>query len=234
MNKAHKRIGMLLIAIIACLMIIPVFEPLPEAGGKSGERSRPPKKEQVAKKEKTRPYADPSDMRPMTGRYYLYASETQRKYPDLRKYKNVWIRVSILGSRAYVMSGKKVLYTMYASAGAITKKGTSLTPVGNYRIQQEAGEVFYNNNGVGARYYVSYHQHGVYLFHSVPINNFASGVKVGRYYYGYKGGAHLTTLGKKPDSHGCVRLSVSDAKWIYEQRMNGGLPVGSKVVLKMR
>ena len=217
MNKAHKRIGMLLIAIIACLMVIPVFEPLPEA-----------------KKENDRPYPDPSDMRPMTGRYYLYSSETKRKYPDLRKYKDVWIRVSILGARAYVMSGKKVIYTMYASPGAIKKNGESRTPVGNYRIQEEAGEVFYNNDGVGARYYVSYHQHGVYLFHSVPINNFNSGVKAGKYHYGYKGGAHLITLGKKPDSHGCVRLSVSDAKWIYEQRLNGGLPVGSKVVLKMR
>ena len=58
------------------------------------------------------------------------------------------------------------------------------------------------------------------------------GVKAGKYHYGYKGGAHLTTLGKKPDSHGCVRLSVNDAKWIYEQRLNGGLSVGSKVVLK--
>lgn len=169
----------------------------------------------------------------MTGHYCLYSSETKRKYPDLRKYKDVWIRVSILGARVYVMSGKKVIYTMYASPGAIKKNGESRTPVGNYRIQEEAGEVFYNNDGVGARYCVSYDQHGVYLFHSVPINNFNSGVKAGKYHYGYKGGAHLTTLGKKPDSHGCVRLSVNDAKWIYEQRLNGGLPVGSKVVLKM-
>ena len=234
MNKAHKRIGMLVIAIIACLMVIPVFEPLPEVGGKSKVQEHPPKKEQVAKKENDRPYSDPSDMRPMTGHYYLYSSETKRKYPDLRKDKDVWIRVSILGARAYVMSGKKVIYTMYASPGAIKKNGESRTPVGNYRIQEEAGEVFYNNYGVGARYCVSYHQHGVYLFPSVPLNNFNSGVKAGKYHYGYTGGAPLTTLGKKPDSHGCVRLSVSDAKWIYEQRLNGGLPVGSKVVLKMR
>ncbi len=59
------------------------------------------------------------------------------------------------------MSGKKVIYTMYASPGAIKKNGESRTPVGNYRIQEEAGEVFYNNDGVGARYCVSYDQHGV-------------------------------------------------------------------------
>ncbi|MGZ1266354.1 hypothetical protein ACXO7F_05230 [Lactobacillus delbrueckii subsp. bulgaricus] len=59
MNKAHKRIGMLLIAIIACLMVIPVFEPLPEVGGKSKVQEHPPKKEQVAKKENDRPYPEP-------------------------------------------------------------------------------------------------------------------------------------------------------------------------------
>ncbi|MGZ1276950.1 hypothetical protein ACXO7D_05520 [Lactobacillus delbrueckii subsp. bulgaricus] len=109
-------------------MFIPVFEPLPEVGGKSKVQEHPPKKEQVAKKENDRPYPDPSDMRPMTGHYYLYSSETKRKYPYLRKYKDVWIRVSILGARVYVMSGKKVIYTMYASPGAIKKDPSRQLP----------------------------------------------------------------------------------------------------------
>lgn len=232
MSKAHNLLGMGLIGIITCLMLIPVFEPQPEAGG-TGHVRRPAKKiEKKASKKTLLPFPDPADMRAMSGKYYLKSSE-KRAYPNLRKYNKVWIRVSVLGSRAYVMSGDKPVYTMYASAGAI-KNGKSNTPVGTYKIQEEGGEVFYNNNGVGARYYISYHDHGVYLFHSVPINNFKSGVKVGSYHYGYKGGTHLTTLGKKPDSHGCVRLSVSDAKWLYEQRMNGGLPVGSRVEIKMK
>lgn len=228
MNKAHKRMGMALILAIVALMMIPVFQPLPHAQTKDKPKTTQKRKKQQKKTDDI--FADPTDMRPMTGRYYLYPSETKRKYPDLRKYKNVWFKVPISKCRAYVMSGDKVIYVMYASAGKVTK-GRSLTPLGTFHVQNESGEQFINANGVGARYFISFYQHGVYLFHSVPINNFASGEHVGSYYYGYKNGAHLTTLGKKPDSHGCVRLTVSDAKWIYTQRQNGGIKVGTKVVI---
>lgn len=34
-------------------------------------------------------------------------------------------------------------------------------------------------------------------------------------------------LGKTQASHGCIRLSIPDSKWLYEK-----LPVGTKVVVK--
>lgn len=175
-------------------------------------------------------------------------------YPRLTQVKNLWIRVSILDNRTYVMSGDTVIYTMYSSAGAMHKKNVSRetfgqhegqkkdrqtdqntdkqtdqrenqktdelvsdTPTGTFHVEQERGDHFYSDlSHEGGNWWVSWKDHGIYLFHSVPID------QQGNY---EEDQARL--LGKKPASHGCIRLSVSDAKWLYEQ-----LPVGTKVVIK--
>ncbi|MGU9946459.1 Rib/alpha-like domain-containing protein [Lactobacillus delbrueckii subsp. bulgaricus] len=184
------------------------------------------------------PYYDPADMRAKTGAYYFQSSE-KRAYPNLAKYKNVWIRVSILGNRVYVMSGKKVIYTMYSSAGRFEMtngKYQSDTPRGTFYLKAAYGPSFMSSDGVGARYYMAYYGSD-YLFHSVPINNYGSGVYYKGYHYGYGGvgsNAHLTVQGTKPDSHGCIRLTLSDARWLYGQRTSGKLKVGTKVVIKYK
>mgnify|MGYP000550101645 CR=1 FL=1 len=184
------------------------------------------------------PYYDPADMRAKTGAYYFQSSE-KRAYPNLAKYKNVWIRVSILGNRVYVMSGKKVIYTMYSSAGRFEMtngKYQSDTPRGTFYLKAAYGPSFMSSDGVGARYYMAYYGSD-YLFHSVPINNYGSGVYYNGYHYGYGGVGstdHLTVQGTKPDSHGCIRLTLSDARWLYGQRTSGKLKVGTKVVIKYK
>lgn len=184
------------------------------------------------------PYYDPADMRAKTGAYYFQSSE-KRAYPNLAKYKNVWIRVSILGNRVYVMSGKKVIYTMYSSAGRFEMtngKYQSDTPRGTFYLKAAYGPSFMSSDGVGARYYMAYYGSD-YLFHSVPINNYGSGVYYKGYHYGYGGvgsTAHLTVQGTKPDSHGCIRLTLSDARWLYGQRTSGKLKVGTRVVIKYK
>ncbi|MBU6050097.1 L,D-transpeptidase family protein [Lactobacillus delbrueckii subsp. bulgaricus] len=184
------------------------------------------------------PYYDPADMRAKTGAYYFQSSE-KRAYPNLAKYKNVWIRVSILGNRVYVISGKKVIYTMYSSAGRFEMtngKYQSDTPRGTFYLKAAYGPSFMSSDGVGARYYMAYYGSD-YLFHSVPINNYGSGVYYKGYHYGYGGvgsTAHLTVQGTKPDSLGCIRLTLSDARWLYGQRTSGKLKVGTKVVIKYK
>lgn len=240
--KRVRLLAYFIVTILVVLALIPLSQPV-ISGEKSGDsQSSKISAKKVSSKKKIKakgnkrsnknvPYDDPTDMQKLSGKYYFNSSETKTKYPNLNKYNRLWIRVSIYGNRTYVLSGNKVIYTMYSSAGKIVN-GKSLTPAGTYHLQAEYGDVFYNSNGVGARYYISYYMHGTYLFHSVPINNFGSGSCYQGYYYGYKGGKHLTTLGKKPDSHGCVRLSVKDAEWLYTQRVKGYLPVGTKIVIK--
>ncbi|GAA3635722.1 L,D-transpeptidase [Lactobacillus hamsteri] len=164
------------------------------------------------KKTKYQPYADPADMRKMTGTYWKKSSQTKTKYPNLRKVKNLNLRVSILGNRVYVRSGNKVLYTMYCSAGKMVN-GKSLTPRGTYRTNSyhphRFSSAFYPVGWIGQ----------LYLFHSVPTHEWSNTFIPKE--------AHK--LGKKPASHGCVRLSVSDAKWLHDH-----VPYNTKVIIKYR
>lgn len=130
--------------------------------------------------------------------YWMHTSGG--RYPSL-KVKNLNIQVSVSKQRVYIRSGSKTIYTMICSTGLWNYP----TPYGNFRIQGEKGLSFWYG-GSGGAYYRSYHQHGVYLFHTVPIAypgttnafNAREGAKLGM-----------------RASHGCIRLSVPDAKWFY-------------------
>ncbi|MEE6711155.1 L,D-transpeptidase [Pediococcus acidilactici] len=137
-------------------------------------------------------------------------SSQKNDYPDLDNHPQAYLKVSIPKQRVYVMDGKKVLYTMYASTGS----KDSPTPTGTFHIQKERGDFFYNAaSKEGAKYWVSFKDHGIYLFHTVPTD------KNGKFIP-----KEAQQLGKEAQSHGCVRLSVPDAKWIYNN-----VPEGMKV-----
>lgn len=140
-------------------------------------------------------------------------------YPDLDKVKQLWVKVDLKKNRTYLYDGQRVIYTMYCTGGMYKKnpktgKMKSMTPTGTFHVQQERGDSFYNAKlQEGANYYVSWLDHGEYLFHSVPTTANGS--------YNKKEAAKL---GKTQGSHGCIRLSVPDAQW-----MEQNLPVGTKV-----
>jgi lipoprotein-anchoring transpeptidase ErfK/SrfK len=132
-----------------------------------------------------------------------------KAYPDVSKYQNLELQVNLKRQRVYVKSGSQVLYTMYASSGM-----NNSTPTGTYKIGSR-GYSFYNpTEKMGAHYWTAFIG-TTYLFHSVPTDS---------------NGNYITSeavyLGKRPSSHGCVRLSIPDAKWINEK-----IPTGTKVVI---
>lgn len=179
----------------------------------SNNRIVEPSQSHVVHKKMAQPYKDPKDLRAQGT--WKKKSE-KKKHPDLAKVKNLWIRVSLKGNRTYIMSGKKPIYTML-STGGIYHKGKSDTPTGTFHIQEERGQEFYNYKlNEGARYYVSWKAHGVYLFHSVPTK---SNGKIDL--------KEAKKLGKSQGSHGCVRLSLPDAEWLMNT-----VPYGTKVVIK--
>lgn len=140
------------------------------------------------------------------------SSET-KPYPDWSQHPHAWVHVSLKRQRVYIMDGRKCLYKMYASTGS---GGDNATPVGTYHIQAERGTFFYNaKSGEGARNWVSWKDHGIYLFHSVPTDQNNQIVK-----------SQADKLGKSAVSHGCVRLSLPDSKWMYDT-----IPEGTKVVI---
>lgn len=130
-------------------------------------------------------------------------------HPALGSVPNLNIEVSIGAQRVYVKSGGKTIYTMATSTGM----GNS-TPCGHFSVQNRGPNFYNRSEGMGANYWVSVERLGVYLFHSVPTDF------QGRYIM-----SEAYKLGQ-PVSHGCVRLSVPDAKWLYDQ-----LPAGTPVFI---
>lgn len=145
----------------------------------------------------------------------LWTKPSDGPFPVLKPGENVWIDVSIGKQRVQIKNGKKVLYTMPASTGMNTP--ATRTPTGTYHIQNDRGLWFYTQQyHVGARYWVSWKGNGQFLFHSVPMD---------------KNGKVIVSEAKKlgtERSHGCIRLPIPDAKWIYDT-----IPVGTKVVVHM-
>ena len=140
---------------------------------------------------------------------WKYPSEN-KSYPIVSDYNNINIVVSLSKQRVYIKNGNNTLYTMYCSSGI-----DDSTPKGTFTICNR-GDNFYNNSlNEGANYWTSFTPNSVYLFHSVPTT--ADGN------YNVK---EAQKLGK-PASHGCIRLSVPDAKWI-----NNNIPNGTQVIIK--
>lgn len=134
-----------------------------------------------------------------------------KAYPKWSSLSKPWIYVSIKQQKVYIHGNGKVQYVMYCSTGS----QSSPTPKGTFHIQHQRGLSFYNaSSREGAHYWVSWLGHGTYLFHSVPTN------KDGQYV-----ASEADKLGT-PASHGCVRLSIADAKWMYKT-----VPYGTKVVI---
>lgn len=158
----------------------------------------------TAKKGKATPKRVPSWKKP----------SEKRAYPNLKKYRHAYLYVSTKKQRIYVWSSstkhKKLLYKMTVSTGM-----HNATPKGTFHIQNR-GYSFYNATvREGAHYWTSFKGWGSYLFHSVPTNKHGKYIKSEAKKLGYKA------------SHGCVRLTVPDAKWI-----NQHVPAGIKVVIK--
>jgi len=136
------------------------------------------------------------------------------KYPDIKNKDSIWIDVSTKKQEAYIKEGSKTIYTMNISSGLDQTEDDS-TPKGTYYVEPERGEWFFSPKyQEGAEYWVSWKNHGEFLFHSVPFNKHKKVIE-----------KEAKKLGKKA-SHGCIRLAIPDAKWIYEN-----IPEKTKVVI---
>jgi lipoprotein-anchoring transpeptidase ErfK/SrfK len=136
------------------------------------------------------------------------------EYPDIQEDDDIWIDVSIPDQKVYIKKDQDTVYTMNASSGIGTTEDND-TPTGTYYVEPERGEWFYSPTyEEGAEYWVSWKNHGEYLFHSVPMNKDQEVIE-----------SEAKKLGNKA-SHGCIRLSIPDAKWLYDH-----IPTGTKVVI---
>lgn len=106
--------------------------------------------------------------------------------------------VEIETQHVYIYKYNKLIKTMVCSSGM---SGYD-TPEGKFKVT-DRGKYFYSDKyQEGAYYWVRFYKS--YLFHSVPYDKNGNMIE-----------SEADKLGQ-PASHGCIRLSNEDAKWIYE------------------
>jgi len=111
-----------------------------------------------------------------------------------------YIRVLLDRQVVLVYLDGQEIRAMVCSAGTVAKP----TPTGRFFIQNR-GEVFFSEKyQQGGKWWVSFRDWGIYLFHSVPTNRNGEIIP-----------EEAAKLGR-PASHGCVRLSMADARWLYD------------------
>lgn len=123
---------------------------------------------------------------------------------------NYLIHVDLTTQKTYVYTGStnnwKLSKTFICSTGIAGED----TPEGSFSIQEKGIWFFSEQYKQGGKYWVQFSNN--YLFHSLPFDETQKNI------IDY-------TLGK-PSSHGCIRLSESDSKWLYDN-----IPSGSKVII---
>ena len=120
------------------------------------------------------------------------------------------IDVSVGEQKVRVYDGDILVKDWTASTGV-----NNSTPTGTFLLQNRGDWFFSSKYGQGAQYWVSFKDWGTYLFHSVPMDRQGTVIE--------EEAAKLGT----PASHGCVRLAIEDAQWLYRN-----IPTGTPVSIR--
>ena len=153
-------------------------------------------------------------------RYYRFSSHGAEDKTFSSVYKQIYGKKS--GTRYIIaVSRSKTRVLICRKSGGAWKpvhywrctvgKSSTPTPAGNFTIGYR-GSHFGEGHGYTCWYYTQIT--GSYLFHSVLYQPYSKSR-----YVDSRIGGHL--------SHGCVRLAINNAKWIYQH-----IPRGTKVVIK--
>jgi len=116
---------------------------------------------------------------------------------------NYLIEVSLDEQKVRVFYKSSLLKEIVCSSGA----PQSPTPKGTFKTSDKIKYAWLPEYGVGAYYFVRFFNS--YLFHSTPFDKDGNLIE-----------AEQQNLGK-PVSHGCVRLDLNEAKWLYETVPSG-------------
>ena len=116
-----------------------------------------------------------------------------------------FVRVVLDEQKTYVFNTRRRLITTIPSSTGLD----DTTPTGTFRVFSKSAQTFYAPNPAEKmKWMVRFtkgREGGNIGFHGIP--------------YRVKGSVEVpfpTPLGDEPSSHGCVRLAVRDARWLFE------------------
>ena len=139
--------------------------------------------------------------------------------PQRRRIAIAFARVVLDEQRAYFYNAnRRLIATLPVSTGVDDQ-----TPVGVFKVFSKSAETFYTPNPrermrFMTRFTVG-REGGNIGFHGIPYRVTKSGET-----------PFYTPLGLAPSSHGCIRMRVADAKWVFQN-----MAIGSTVaVLRSR
>jgi len=139
--------------------------------------------------------------------------------PQRRRIAIAFARVVLDEQRAYFYNAnRRLIATLPVSTGVDDQ-----TPVGVFKVFSKSAETFYTPNPrermrFMTRFTVG-REGGNIGFHGIPYRVTKSGET-----------PFYTPLGLAPSSHGCIRMRVTDAKWVFQN-----MAIGSTVaVLRSR
>lgn len=121
------------------------------------------------------------------------------------------IMVALNQQKVYIYENDALIKTFLCSSGL--DENNCFTPNGLYRIGERGQSFFSPKYGQGAYHWVRFNNN--YLFHSVPFDEKQNIIE-----------EEAAKLGQKA-SHGCIRLSMDDALWLYKN-----IPQGTPVIIK--
>lgn len=122
-----------------------------------------------------------------------------------------FIHVNLANQKTYIYKGKPDNWNLIRTCPCSTGISGEDTPAGSFSIKEKGDWFFSDKYEQGGKYWSQIT--GDILFHSVPFAKDKTTV--------------LDYTMNKPSSHGCIRLSIDDAKWLYTN-----IPKGSKVIIK--
>lgn len=108
------------------------------------------------------------------------------------------VEVCVPYQEVYVYKNNELLRTMVCSTGIDSKP----TPLGYFSTGGKGKYFFSKKYAQGAFYWINF-LNNKYLFHTLPVDYNKNIIK-----------SEALKLGEKA-SHGCIRLSFDDAKWLY-------------------
>lgn len=121
------------------------------------------------------------------------------------------LNVNLNTQKTYIYKGKNDDWKLVRTCPCSTGIAGEDTPSGSFYTQEKGDWFFSEKFQQGGKYWTQIT--GDILFHSVPFSRDKKTV--------------LDYTLNKPASHGCIRLSLDDAKWIYTN-----IPKGSKIIIK--
>ncbi len=121
------------------------------------------------------------------------------------------ILVNLSEQKTYVFSGSKGAWNPAKEFTCSTGTSDHPTPTGEYKTTMRT--TYFNSFGYRCWWATGFIG-GEYLFHSSPYTMTDTPQVCADY-----------TMGR-PSSHGCIRMRLDDAKWIYDN-----IPIGTKVVI---